>query len=129
MHTARFWMALAIPGGAPGYDDDKEFGNFITHMTARTSQRLRKHTRQTLKVKARGDEALIWSLAGFRTFGESKFNVCSHARARPPPSFRGARKREPGILRKDFLTTSRSRTQCRALVRNDGATRKGWNNV
>src|SRR5437762_2758263 len=74
MHTARFWMALAIPGGAPGYDDDKEFGNFITHMTARTSRRLRKHSRQTLKVKARGDEALIWSLAGFRTFGESKFN-------------------------------------------------------
>ena len=95
MHTARFWMALAIPGGAPGYDDDKEPGNFIAHMTARTSRRLRKHSRQTLKVKARGNDALIWSLAGFRTFGESKFNVCSHARARPPPSFRGARKREP----------------------------------
>src|SRR6202043_3817175 len=41
MHTARMWMALAIPGGAPGYDDDKEFGNFITHIGARTSQRLR----------------------------------------------------------------------------------------
>src|SRR3979490_578686 len=97
MHTARFWMALAIPGGALGYDDDKELGNFIAHMTARTSRRLRKHCRQTLKAKARDDEALIWSLAGFRTFGESKFNVCSHARARPPPSFRGAQKREPGI--------------------------------
>jgi hypothetical protein len=35
-------MASAIPGGAPGYDDDKELGNFITHMTARTSRRLRK---------------------------------------------------------------------------------------
>src|SRR6266700_4455255 len=42
MHTARIWMALAIPGGAPGYDDDKEFGNYITHLTARTSQRLRE---------------------------------------------------------------------------------------
>jgi len=27
-------MASAIPGGAPGYDDDKQFGNFITHMAA-----------------------------------------------------------------------------------------------
>jgi hypothetical protein len=44
MHTARFRMALAIPGGAPGYDDDKQFGNFIAHTTARTSQRLREHT-------------------------------------------------------------------------------------
>jgi hypothetical protein len=44
-------MALAIPGGAPGYDDDKKFGNFIPHMTARTSQRLRNHTRQGPKVK------------------------------------------------------------------------------
>ena len=84
MHTARFWMALAIPGGAPGYDDDKELGNFITHMTARTSRRLRKHSRQTLKVKARGNDALVWSLAGFRTFGESKFNVCSHAPSQAP---------------------------------------------
>src|SRR5471032_952730 len=41
MHTARMWMASATPGGAPGYDDDKQFGNFITHMAARTSQRLR----------------------------------------------------------------------------------------
>jgi hypothetical protein len=35
------WMASAIPGGAPGYDDNKEFGNFITHSAAQTSQRLR----------------------------------------------------------------------------------------
>jgi hypothetical protein len=63
MHTARFWMALAIPGGAPGYDDDKELGNFITHMTARTSRRLRKHSCQTPKVKARGDEALDLELS------------------------------------------------------------------
>jgi hypothetical protein len=64
MHTARFWMALAIPGGAPGYDDDKELGNFITHMTARTSRRLRKHSRQTPKVKAGRDEALDLELSG-----------------------------------------------------------------
>src|SRR4029077_2694416 len=41
MHTARIWMASAIPGGAPGYDYDKEFGNNITHRIALTSQRLR----------------------------------------------------------------------------------------
>jgi hypothetical protein len=35
------WMTSAIPGGAPGYDDDKQFGNFITHLTSQTSQRLR----------------------------------------------------------------------------------------
>jgi hypothetical protein len=44
-------MASAIPGGAPGYDDDKQFGNFITHVTAQASQRLREHTAQSLKVK------------------------------------------------------------------------------
>src|ERR1700722_19842682 len=44
-------MALAIPGGAPGYDDDKQFGNFITHMAAHTSQRLRGYSRPTLEVK------------------------------------------------------------------------------
>jgi hypothetical protein len=27
-------MALAIPGGVPGYDEDKEFGNNITHVSA-----------------------------------------------------------------------------------------------
>jgi hypothetical protein len=33
---------LAIPGGAPGYDYDKEFGNNIAHFTAYASQRLRE---------------------------------------------------------------------------------------
>src|SRR6266851_7865842 len=64
MHTARIWMASAIPGGAPGYDDDKELGNFITHMTAQTSRRLRKHSCQTLKVNARRHEALDLELSG-----------------------------------------------------------------
>jgi hypothetical protein len=41
-HRLGFGMALAIPGGAPGYDDDKQFGNFIAHIAARTSQRLRE---------------------------------------------------------------------------------------
>jgi hypothetical protein len=29
--TARIWMTSAIPGGAPGYDNDKEFGNNLAH--------------------------------------------------------------------------------------------------
>src|SRR2546423_9412254 len=57
LHTARIWMALAIPGGAPGYDDDKQLGNFITHIPALTSQRLREHSVQTPDVKAERHEA------------------------------------------------------------------------
>ncbi|SIO33709.1 hypothetical protein SAMN05443247_04109 [Bradyrhizobium erythrophlei] len=53
MHTVRIWMASAIPGGAPGYDYDKEFGNNITHLAARTSQRLRVYSHQTPEVKGR----------------------------------------------------------------------------
>jgi hypothetical protein len=51
------WMASAIPGGAPGYDDDKEFGNNITHLAARTSQRLRGYSHQPSKVKGSGEAA------------------------------------------------------------------------
>src|SRR5258705_5271710 len=48
-----FGMASATPGGAPGYDYDKEFGNNITHLTAQTSQRLRGYTVRSPKVKGR----------------------------------------------------------------------------
>jgi hypothetical protein len=51
MRTARIWMALAIPGDAPGYDGDKEFGNNITHKRARAFQRLRNHSDETPDVK------------------------------------------------------------------------------
>ena len=53
-----FGWPLAIPGGAPGYDDDKQFGNFITHVTALASQRLREHTAQSSKVKPRAEITL-----------------------------------------------------------------------
>jgi len=46
-------MASATPGGAPGYDYDKEFGNNIAHSTSRTSQRLRGYTAQSPEVKGR----------------------------------------------------------------------------
>jgi hypothetical protein len=50
-------MTLAIPGGAPGYDNDKkELGNNITHLAAQTSQRLREHSHNGPNVKARPDE-------------------------------------------------------------------------
>jgi hypothetical protein len=81
MHTARIWMALAIPGGAPGYDGNKEFGNFITHMAARTSQRLRGYSHPTPEVKGGGTWRDFWRLTGFRAFGEGEFAGASHARA------------------------------------------------
>src|ERR1700760_3229006 len=48
-----FGWRSATPGDAPGYEGDKEFGNNITHLTARTSQRLREHSHQRPNVKAR----------------------------------------------------------------------------
>src|SRR3954468_16337172 len=76
LHTARIWMALAIPGGAPGYDDDKQLGNFITHIPALTSQRLREHSVQTPDVKAERHKAQ-----------DSDFNVlCGVRRGRKCPS-------------------------------------------
>src|SRR3954470_18645534 len=46
-----FGMASAIPGGAPGYYDDKEFCNNIAHTPHRTSQRLRGYICRTPDVK------------------------------------------------------------------------------
>jgi guanyl-specific ribonuclease Sa len=66
-------MALAIPGGAPGYDDDKQFGNFITHLAAQASQRLRDHSVETPDVKGRRREAQECSLAWFPRACESVF--------------------------------------------------------
>ena len=89
MHTARIWMALAIPGGAPGYDYDKEFGNNITHSRSQTSQRLRG-----LYPPAPGSQgkdvfsAISGSVATFRPFGEREFTL---------PAMRGlAHRRYPG---------------------------------
>jgi hypothetical protein len=65
-----FGWRLAIPGGAPGYDDDKQFGNFITHNAALTSQRLREHTCRRLKVKPQAQSISISSLAGVLRRGE-----------------------------------------------------------
>jgi len=76
MHTARIWMASATPGGAPGYDDDKEFGNNITHLTDQTSQRLRGTYCPSLKSQATGPQsAQIYSLARFFVSGERNLLV------------------------------------------------------
>jgi hypothetical protein len=37
-----FGWRSAIPGDAPGYDYDKQFGNNITHAASQTSRRLRE---------------------------------------------------------------------------------------
>src|SRR6476660_7523889 len=57
-------MASATPGGAPGYDYDKEFGNNITHFAARTSQRLRGYTARSPEVKGRTPSARFRQLSG-----------------------------------------------------------------
>jgi hypothetical protein len=46
-------MTLAIPGGAPGYDGNKENGNKVAHDADLTSQRLRDHSRGGRFVKAK----------------------------------------------------------------------------
>ena len=46
-------MALAIPGGAPGYDEDKQFGNNITHMVLRLPEGCANHSARPRKVKAK----------------------------------------------------------------------------
>jgi hypothetical protein len=86
------WMTSAIPGGAPGYDGDKEFGNNVAHTTHRTSRRLRDHSPQCTKVKARaGPFRDASNVSGFLPFGE-RFLMAS---------FRGAGKTsEPGMTKK-----------------------------
>lgn len=32
------------PGGAPGYDDEKQVGNFVSHVAGSASQKLQDHT-------------------------------------------------------------------------------------
>jgi hypothetical protein len=67
-------MTSAIPGGAPGYDDDKELGNNVAHATRRTSRRLRET--YWPKPCCQGTAPLfrdVVSLTGFLAFGESEF--------------------------------------------------------
>jgi hypothetical protein len=59
MHTARFGMASASPGGAPGYDENKKFGNFIAHFVLGLPKGCAEHSGQTEKVKARRPIALF----------------------------------------------------------------------
>src|SRR5947208_13183192 len=51
-HRLSCGWQLATPGGVPGYDGDKEFGNNITHGGGSASQRLREHSGQSPDVKA-----------------------------------------------------------------------------
>jgi hypothetical protein len=52
-HTACIWDGLAIPGGVPGYDEDKQFGNNITHASAQLPKGCAIYTGPSLNVKAR----------------------------------------------------------------------------
>jgi hypothetical protein len=80
MHTARIWMALAIPGGAPGYDYNNKLGNFIAHTTAQTSQRLRGYSHQAPEVKGGGVWRDFSKVTRFRAFGEGEFAGSCYAR-------------------------------------------------
>src|SRR5580692_6713230 len=68
MHTARIWMALAIPGGAPGYDDDKQFGNFITHMAPILPKGCAVIAIRPQKSREGGAWRDLGRLTGFRAF-------------------------------------------------------------
>jgi hypothetical protein len=55
-----FGMALAIPGGAPGYDDNKQFGNNITHTSVQLPKGCAIYTGPSLNVKARRHAQRRW---------------------------------------------------------------------
>jgi hypothetical protein len=55
-------MALAIPGGAPGYDEDKRFGNNITHVALRLPEGCADHNARPRKVKAKAAREAILRL-------------------------------------------------------------------
>jgi hypothetical protein len=53
-------MASAIPGGAPGYDDDKEFGNIVTHIAAGILEGCANHSGEPWNVKGKRPANAIW---------------------------------------------------------------------
>src|SRR5450631_1968824 len=73
MRTARMWMASATPGGAPGYDENKEASNNITHSAAQTSQRLRGTYWPNPGSQGKaGAKRMICRLARLAALGERK---------------------------------------------------------
>jgi hypothetical protein len=66
-------MTSAIPGGAPGYDDDKDFGNNITHGSGRFPKGCANHSDQGLNVKTAQRFRGFCILAGFAAKGECEF--------------------------------------------------------
>src|SRR5207245_129554 len=52
-HRLNLGMASAIPGGVPGYHDDKEFGNNISHASVHFPKDCATYTGPALNVKAR----------------------------------------------------------------------------
>src|SRR5262245_34087520 len=88
-------MASAIPGGVPGYDDNKELGNNITHLSDHLPKDCANIATKPVKSRQALFERDFWSLAGFRQFGEREFAaIAQKARgARLPTNrlpFRGA---------------------------------------
>src|SRR6516164_5700497 len=53
-----FGWRSAIPGDAPGYDHNKQFGNNITHLPVRLPKGCANHSDRKLKVKRNGQQGL-----------------------------------------------------------------------
>ena len=92
-------MASATRGGAPGYDDDKEFGNNIAHLPAQTSQRLRGYSQLTPIVKASCHSRRFGTrLAGFRPFGEGEIAAMPQKRSAWQRLCRDCHRPSPGAM-------------------------------
>jgi hypothetical protein len=64
-------MTSAIPGGAPGYDNDKKFGNNVAHSTHEASRRLRKTYPPKCQCQGTADRFRNRAtVTGFFPFGE-----------------------------------------------------------
>jgi hypothetical protein len=105
-------MALAIPGGAPGYDDDKEFGNFITHIAAGFPKGCANIAGALGKSREGVARRNLGSLARFRAFGESENWAFCHALVVPQDEVRV--RSHPSAA--SGLTHSNSGSWCRNQV-------------
>ena len=92
-----FGMASATPGGAPGYDYDKEFGNNITHLKALTYQRLRRYTARSREVKGRTPITRFSQLSGVPWCSASANFILAGMRLMTWVSFRTVRRTRPQV--------------------------------
>jgi hypothetical protein len=66
-------MTSAIPGGAPGYHDDKDFGNNIAHWIDKLPKGCADHSGQGSNVKAAHVICVFLQLSGLH--GEARVGI------------------------------------------------------